>query len=72
MNSVQLEDILVAFADTIWKGKRDESLEQEIVRQIAQQCQEEIWNVYVKFDDLACELAKDAHERILWQGKFPV
>ncbi|MBV9231431.1 MAG: HD domain-containing protein, partial [Chloroflexi bacterium] len=44
--SVQLEDVLVAFADTIWKGKRDEVLEQEIAQQIARRCQEESWQVY--------------------------
>lgn len=67
--SAQLEDLLVAFADTIWKGKRDESLEQEIAQQIAKQCQEETWQVYMKLDDIACDLAKGAHDRILWQGK---
>jgi hypothetical protein len=67
--SVQLEDVLVAFADTIWKGKRDEMLEQEISRQIALQCHKEIWKVYMKIDDIASNLAEDAHERILWQGK---
>lgn len=67
--TVQFEDVLVAFADTIWKGKRDEALEQTIARLIAQSCQEEIWHVYMKLDDIACELAKDADERILWQGK---
>jgi hypothetical protein len=70
--SVQLEDGFVAFADTIWKGKRDEGLEQEIAHQIARRCQEEPWQVYMKLDDIACELAKDAHERILWQGKHTV
>lgn len=67
--SFQFEDVLVAFADTIWKGKRDEELEQAIARLIAQQSREEIWQVYIKLDDIACELAKDADERILWQGK---
>lgn len=67
---IQLEDVLVAFADTIWKGKRDESLEQEIARQIAKRCQEETWEVYIKLDDIACELAQDAHDRILWQRLF--
>ncbi|GHO88194.1 HD domain-containing protein [Dictyobacter formicarum] len=69
---VQLEDTLVAFADTIWKGKRNESLEQEIAQQIAKQGQEETWEVFMKLDDIACELAKDAHDRILWQGKYPL
>ena len=68
--SPQLEDTLVAFADTIWKGKRDEALEQEMTQQIARQCQEELWQVYIKLDDIANDLAKDAHDRILWQGKY--
>ncbi len=63
-----LEDLLVAFADTIWKGKRDMQLEQCIVQYIAHQSQEEIWAVSLKVDDIAEELARDAHERILWQG----
>lgn len=67
--SVQLEDVLVAFADTIWKGKRDEVLEQEIAQQIARQCQEELWQVYMKFDNIASDIAQDAHNRILWQGE---
>ncbi len=66
--SAQLEDVLVAFADTIWKGKRDEALEQEIAWRVAQRSGEEIWEVYMKLDDIACELAKGAHDRILWQG----
>ncbi len=63
---------LVAFADTIWKGKRNEALEREIAQQIARRCREETWEVYMKLDDIACELAKDAHDRILWQGKYPL
>ncbi|HET8911673.1 MAG TPA: HD domain-containing protein [Ktedonobacteraceae bacterium] len=69
---VKLEDTLVAFADTIWKGQRNNDLEQEITQQIASQIQEEAWNVYMKLDDLTSELEKGAHERILWQGKYPV
>lgn len=71
-STFQLEDMLVAFADTIWKGKRDEGLEQVVARLIAQQSREEIWQVYIKLDDIACELAKDADERILWQGKHAI
>lgn len=70
--STQLEDVLVAFADTIWKGKRDESLEQEIAQEIARRCHEEPWDVYMKLDDIACDIANDAHDRILWQGKHPL
>jgi hypothetical protein len=57
----------VAFADHIWKGARNNTLEEEIARQIAQRCNEPFWNVYLQLDDIACELAEDAHEKILWQ-----
>jgi len=67
---VQLEDLLVAFADTIWKGKRDEALEQAIAYQIAQRCQEESWQAYMELDDIACELTKNSDARILWQGRY--
>jgi hypothetical protein len=68
--SAQLEDVLVAFADTIWKGKRDTPLEQVLVSYIASQSQEEVWEVYIKLDEITDELAQGAHERILWQGKY--
>ena len=64
----QLEDLLVAFSDKIWKGKRDQDLEQELARHIASRTQQEDWQVYMKIDDIADELAKGAHERIVWQG----
>ncbi|GHO82420.1 HD domain-containing protein [Dictyobacter formicarum] len=70
--SVPMEDALVAFADTIWKGKRDDILEREIAVHIARQYRQELWEVYMKLDDIAIQLAKDAHDRILWQGKHPI
>jgi hypothetical protein len=66
-SAIQLEDLLVAFADHIWKGARNNTLEEEIARQIAQRCDETFWNVYLQLDDIANELAEDAHEKILWQ-----
>ncbi|GCE45226.1 HD domain-containing protein [Thermosporothrix hazakensis] len=65
-----LEDLLVAFADTIWKGKRNIELEEALVKRIASQCQQEVWSVYMQFDEIAEELAQDAHHRLLWQGTY--
>ncbi len=67
--SIQLEDLLVAFADTIWKGARDEALEMAISQQISKQTHEEIWQDYMKIDDIASEIARESHARIVWQGK---
>lgn len=67
-----LEDLLVAFADTIWKGKRDSALEQALVQTIAEQSKQPLWSMYMQLDDIASELAKDAHERVLWQGEHSI
>lgn len=71
-SAILLEDVLVAFADTIWRGERNELLEKELVKQIAQRCHEASWSVYMKLDDIATEIAKDAPERLLWQGNYSV
>ncbi|GCE28708.1 hypothetical protein KDA_41920 [Dictyobacter alpinus] len=65
----QLEDLLVAFADTIWKGKRDQTLEQVLAHHIATHTGEAQWEVYMKIDDIAEALASEAHARIVWQGR---
>lgn len=67
-----LEDLLVTFADKIWKGKRDEALEQELAQQIARQSQKEAWEVYMELDDMANGIAEDADERIVWQAQTKI
>ncbi|GCE22716.1 HDIG domain-containing metalloprotein [Dictyobacter kobayashii] len=69
---ITLEDMLVAFADTIWKGKRDADLEQGLAGQIAQHTHQERWEIYMRLDDIASALARDADERILWQGQHTI
>ena len=67
-----LEDLLVALADKIWKGKRDELLEDAVVASIVHQTGEERWKVYLALDDALTELAKDADARLAWQGSHSV
>ena len=65
-----LEDLLVALADTIWKGSRDSTLETRISKTIALLNNEEAWSVFLKLDDLISEVVETADERVLWQGQF--
>lgn len=65
---VELEDLLVALADTLWKGKRDESLEGLIVKKIAEQVGQESWAVFEKLDKIADDLAADGERRLVWQA----
>ena len=66
----QPEDLLVALADTWWRGKRDEQLEAAVCRWIAQQTQAAQWEVFAALDDLATGITADADLRLAWQQQF--
>ena len=63
-----LEDLLVALADTCWKGQRDSELETMIATMISQQIGVESWEVFIGLDDVLDEIAKKAEERLGLQG----
>jgi putative nucleotidyltransferase with HDIG domain len=69
---VDIEDLLVALADKVWKGKRDDTLEQRIADHIAARSGEEVWKVWLRMDELLCKLAASADERLYWQAGHPV
>lgn len=70
--SVTVEDLLVALANTLWKGTRDEDLEERFCQTLAQQCGAELWTVYLKFADMAEAVVRDAPERLAWQEAHPL
>jgi hypothetical protein len=63
------EDSLVALADKIWKGARVEALELKVTQHIARQCQQEMWDIYIKLDDLLTAIAQESDARINWQTR---
>jgi hypothetical protein len=63
-----LEDLLVAIADNIWKGTRNEALEQALVAHIAHLSGQEPWRVWLTLDDVLSDLAEPAGERLRWQA----
>ena len=68
----QLEDLLVALADKIWKGAREEALELKVARSIAESADQEVWQIYMTLDDIISPIADDADERLMWQAKHPI
>jgi putative nucleotidyltransferase with HDIG domain len=64
--SPPIEDLLVALADAVWKGQRNESLERVVVSVVSAACGEEVWTVYLKLDDALSRLAEGAEERLAW------
>lgn len=68
----QLEDLLVALADALWRGKRDERLETQVCRQIAEQTGQPVWQVFATLDTIATTIAADADARLSWQNSHPL
>lgn len=67
-----VEDLLVALADSVWKGKRDEKLESLLIPRISEQTGLESWAVFELLDAFLTEIASDADHRIEWQKSFPI
>lgn len=64
------EDLLVALADTCWKGQRDEELETLVASRIASLCDVEKWAAFMKLDEILERIAGAAEERLAWQRQW--
>jgi putative nucleotidyltransferase with HDIG domain len=69
-NNSTLEDLLVALADTCWKGRRSEKLEDMVCQQILAQVQAEQWEVFAALDAAIDDLAADGDRRLAWQSQY--
>ncbi|MBN1208332.1 MAG: HD domain-containing protein [Myxococcaceae bacterium] len=66
------EDQLVALADKIWKGRRQEDLEQLLVQRIVTATGDEPWSAFMRLDDLLNRVAAQAEGRLHFQAQFAV
>ncbi|NVB82957.1 MAG: HD domain-containing protein [Kofleriaceae bacterium] len=60
-----VEDLLVALADKLWKGKRDEALEQRIVEVIAAATKRQPWAVFDRVDAICEAVAAHGPDRLV-------
>ena len=68
-SSLPLEDLVVALADTVWKGQRIDDLETQVVERIAGQTSIETWQAYAELDSLLQDVASKGHARLAWQRR---
>lgn len=59
-----IEDRLIALADALWKGRRDDALERALLEEIARMTGREAWEVFDAFDRI-CERVADGSEHRL-------
>ncbi|KPL91939.1 hypothetical protein SE18_00905 [Herpetosiphon geysericola] len=69
--SLALEDLLVALADTCWKGKRQQALEEQLITHIQVHYPEQAWEILLFVDELIEALAAQSDQRLAWQAQFP-
>lgn len=63
----ELEDQLVALADTLWKGARPNALEETVIAAIAARLNQDIWQVYIPADAVFERVASNGEDR-LWRS----
>jgi hypothetical protein len=59
-----LEDLLVALADKLWKGKREQELEARVLAMLATRARREPWEVFERLDTICEEIAADGASRL--------
>ena len=67
-----IEELLVSLSDTIWKGCRNQELEDLIVSKIASETQGEEWKVFAQLDDILQVIARKGDKRLNWQNHFGI
>jgi hypothetical protein len=60
-----LEELLVALADTLWKGKRKPDLEGLVIRKIVDPGHPEYWTIFLELDACFEAIAADGDSRLL-------
>jgi len=60
-----LEELLVALADTLWKGKRDSELEKRVIEEITQRSGMEFWDLFVELDTCFESIAANGALRLM-------
>jgi hypothetical protein len=62
--TVSLEEILIALADTLWKGKRNDQLENMVIDQIAKQLSKDRWDLFIELDSCFEMIASAGEDRL--------
>lgn len=69
-SDLAVEDLLVALADSAWKGQRNTELEARLAARIARCSGAQDWEIYLALDEINEATASRAEDRLAWQGRF--
>jgi predicted hydrolase (HD superfamily) len=60
-----IEELLVALADTLWKGIRKQDLELRVIDAIAAQRKKDRWDLFIELDALFEKIASGSDDRLM-------
>jgi len=60
-----LEEYFIALSDKLWKGKRENLLEEIVVDRIAELSNQDRWEIYVEMDSCFEKIASDGDSRLM-------
>jgi hypothetical protein len=61
---VSFEELLVALADKLWKGKREPALEKQVIAVAGTKLGRDFWDLFVELDTCFESIASDGTERL--------
>jgi len=64
LGDIELEDLLVALADHLWKGERGDEIERLIVERVAPRLRITRWEAFLRLDPVFEEIAADGPARL--------
>ncbi len=59
-----LEELCVALADTLWKGKRIAALEEAVIQRLAVEANKDYWDVFIDWDSCFERIASSGDVRL--------
>jgi hypothetical protein len=62
--ATELEDLLVALADQIWKGRRDQDLALLVTEHVVRQTGKSQWEAFMELDDVLADIAATSNDRL--------
>jgi hypothetical protein len=69
--ALAMEDLLIALADTCWKGCRNEQLDLLVSARVADTLKIDKWEAFLTLDEILTSIAEEGERRLAWQAQFP-
>ncbi|MBX7170063.1 MAG: hypothetical protein K1X72_03825 [Pyrinomonadaceae bacterium] len=64
------EEYLIALSDKLWKGKRENQLENIVIDKVAKLLNQDRWQVFVEMDSCFEQIASDGDSRLMRSQKY--